>query len=112
MFINEIIDTGKTEEAMGYLKKFETKKNPELMFLNAKILYLNGNYQDSEKMLKEIDKKSPFAPEALFLLIDINLKKSMIKEAQIYYVKLLTLFPKTVWAQKAQAMMAKYKKGR
>lgn len=112
MFINEIIDTGKTEEAMGYLKKFETKKNPELMFLNAKILYLNGNYQDSEKMLKEIDKKSPFAPEALFLLIDINLKKSMIKEAQIYYVKLLTLFPKTVWAQKAQAMMAKYKTGR
>jgi len=109
MFLNEMLNTGATEEAVNYLKKIDSRKNPETIFLNAKVLYLTGDYQQSEQMLKGIDKKNVFAAEALYLLIEINLAKSNLRDAQMYYVKLLASFPKTVWAQKARDSISKYK---
>ncbi|HOL49653.1 MAG TPA: tetratricopeptide repeat protein [bacterium] len=108
IFLNEILNTGATEEAARYLKKLDFQKNSETLFLNAKVLYLTGNYQQSEQMLKQIDKKSVFAAEALYLLIEINLAKSNVKDAQMYYVKLLASFPKSIWAQKARDSISKY----
>ncbi|MGC9065495.1 MAG: tetratricopeptide repeat protein [Candidatus Ratteibacteria bacterium] len=112
IFLNEMLNTGATEEAARYLKKLDYKKNSETLFLNAKVLYLTGDYQQSEQVLKQIDKKSLFAAEALYLLVEINLAKSNLKDAQMYYVKLLASFPKSIWAQKARDSISKYNQSR
>ncbi len=109
IFINDILNTGGIDIATQYITKIETKKNTDVAFLNAKILYLTGNIDESEQILKTIDRKSVFAPEALYLLIEINLARTKVKDAQIYYVKLLSSFPKTIWAQKAKESLSKYK---
>ncbi|MCM8764437.1 MAG: tetratricopeptide repeat protein [Candidatus Omnitrophica bacterium] len=109
IFINEILNTDGIDVANSYLKKMEPGNNRDLLFLNAKILYLTGNIDESEKILKNIDRKSIFAAEALYMLIKINIEKSRIKDAQTYYVKLLAAFPKTVWAQKARQDLSTYK---
>ena len=109
IFINEILNTDGIDVANSYLKKMESSRNSDLLFLNAKILYLTGNIDESEKILKNIDRKSIFAAEALYILVKINIEKSRIKDAQTYYVKLLAAFPKTVWAQKAKQDLSTYK---
>lgn len=109
IFINDILNAGGIDTATHYIAKIEPKKNPDVAFLNAKILYLTGHIEESEQLLKNIDRKSVFAAEALYLLVDISLAKSNLKEAQIYYVKLLSSFPKTIWTQKAKESLLKYK---
>lgn len=109
IFINDVLNTGGIDVATKYLTKVEQKKNPDVLFLNAKILYLTGKIDESEQILKNVDKKSVFAAEALYLLVEISLAKSKIKDAQIYYIKLLSSFPKTIWAQKARDSLSKYK---
>ncbi len=109
IFLNEVLNTEGIEFASNFLNKVEFKKNPEVLFLDAKIMYLTGKLDESEQILKNIDRKSVFAAEALYLLIEINLAKSRLKEAQTYYIKLLAGFPNTVWTQKAKEALAKYK---
>ncbi|MCM8815340.1 MAG: tetratricopeptide repeat protein [Candidatus Omnitrophica bacterium] len=109
IFINDILNTEGIETASNYLKKVETSKSEDLLFLNAKILYLTGNIDESEKIFKSIDRKSIFAAEALYMLVKINIEKSKIKEAQTYFVKLLAAFPTSVWAQKARTDLSNYK---
>ncbi len=112
LFLNEIINKGDIEEAEKYLKKFEPAKNPETDFLRAKLLYLSGNLDESQQILSGIEKKSIFAAEALYILAEINLKKSKIKDAQTCFVKIIASFPKTIWAQKAKEALSKIKSGK
>lgn len=106
-FINDVLNTEGIDVAHNYLKRIENQKNPDVLFLEAKILYLTGNIDESENILKNIDRKSIFAPEALYILIEINLAKSRTKEAQKYYVKLLASFPNSIWAKKAKENLSK-----
>ncbi|MCM8759367.1 MAG: tetratricopeptide repeat protein [Candidatus Omnitrophica bacterium] len=109
IFINDLLNKGGVDIATDYLMKIESKKNQDVAFLKAKILYLTGKIDESEQLLKNIDKKSVFAAEALYLLVEISLAKSNLKDAQIYYVKLLSSFPKTIWAQKAKESLSRFK---
>jgi len=109
LFLNEIINKGEIEEAVKYIKNIDPKRNPEINFLKAKLLYLSGNLEASEQILNTIEKKSLFAAEALYLLGEINLKKSKIKDAQACYIKIIASFPKSIWAQKAKEALANIK---
>lgn len=112
LFLNEIISKGETEEAAKYLKKLEPRRNSEIDFLKAKLLYLSGNFDESQQILNNIEKRSIFTAEALYILADINLKKSKIKDAQTFYIQIIAWFPKTVWAQKAKEALSKIKSGK
>ena len=112
LFLNEIINKGEIKEAEKYLKKIEQKRSPEVDFLKAKLLYLSGNLDESERILNTIEKKNIFAPEALYILAEINMKKSKIKDAQTCYIKIIASFPQTIWAQNAKEALSKIKSGK